>query len=451
MDNIDPHKLDAIFQEGADKYEFEYSDAAWSDMAGKLDKRDRRRRLLWLLPLLLIGIVVAIAITKNSMLTADGNLNTWHSANTEQETSLNNIESVDEQSMTNESTVVNAAKEVIHEVQPTKLTSNKKIGNDTAGQSTSRSNDSERAVPTSYSVEAQSQNWQPTDDTRQQGGTTSTTRATSTAIGEQQSTLYERSAASNLGTLQDTRTKTIDAMAYLAAASPSGLTTSQRHIKGLTTIPASPEPQDMHCEAESTYFATLYAAPEWSSIGLLTTPETGWKVGMTLGTGIGEHLEIYTGVGISKKIYTAENPDYQMQGGWLEGKQPMSMSSKGYIVDIPLDVSYYVNGRSCSGFFFTGGLSSYFMSSEWYGFEYTPTDRAFLLASGVTPVDEVYDKNLNQHYFGVANVAAGYQSRLSNGMHLQISPYMQIPLTGIGSGKVDLYTAGIKVAMKMSR
>jgi len=47
MSDWTPEDVDALFQEGSERHEFEYNEAAWGQMENLLERRDRRRRLIW--------------------------------------------------------------------------------------------------------------------------------------------------------------------------------------------------------------------------------------------------------------------------------------------------------------------------------------------------------------------------------------------------------------------
>jgi len=62
--------------------------------------------------------------------------------------------------------------------------------------------------------------------------------------------------------------------------------------------------------------------------------------------------------------------------------------------------------------------------------------------------EEISRRNI--HPTGIARVSFGYQTIISPKIAFELSPYLQIPLTGIGEGKVDLYTAGLQFAVKFN-
>ena len=84
------------------------------------------------------------------------------------------------------------------------------------------------------------------------------------------------------------------------------------------------------------------------------------------------------------------------------------------------------------------------LHSEWYGFDYND-----LL---IRPVDyvEVTKEDENKHLVGVGRVSFGYQKVLSDKTTIQVAPYLQFPLTGIGAGRVNLYSSGLQLAVKFN-
>ena len=52
-------------------------------------------------------------------------------------------------------------------------------------------------------------------------------------------------------------------------------------------------------------------------------------------------------------------------------------------------------------------------------------------------------KNENKHYFSVLDLSAGYYRQLNKTLSITAEPYVEIPLTGIGTGKVHLQSGGM--------
>ena len=162
------------------------------------------------------------------------------------------------------------------------------------------------------------------------------------------------------------------------------------------------------------------------------------KTTLVYGAGIGYTLNrfaIRAGIFASKKIYWASPDDYT-----LSRTPPPSVKFEGAdancdVVEIPVKLSYSFIDKDKSSWFAGAGLSSYIMKKESYVFTYkTP--------SGTIPYP--YEaKNENKHYFSILNLSAGYTRRISNTVSLTAEPYVDIPMVGIGVGKVHLNSAGI--------
>ena len=111
------------------------------------------------------------------------------------------------------------------------------------------------------------------------------------------------------------------------------------------------------------------------------------------------------------------------------------------MIDIPLNVDYYFAQKRKHGWLISAGLSSYLMKKESYDYFYK------------TPAGQTYNKdwtisNKNKHFFSVLDVSAGYEYLLNKRFSLAVQPYIDVPLTGIGAGKVKLNSAGILFTLK---
>ena len=151
-----------------------------------------------------------------------------------------------------------------------------------------------------------------------------------------------------------------------------------------------------------------------------------------------------TGVGISRKSYTGNGDKYNAKPGfWIDEIKPMQFNGTCTVIEIPIAVNYYFNGAKENGWFANLGATSYVMSGEWYDFIYDPSINRDDLKTSWN------DNLVNNHILGVGQVSFGYQQKVGKNVRLQISPYAKIPLTGIGSGSVNLFSTGIKVTARL--
>ena len=65
-----------------------------------------------------------------------------------------------------------------------------------------------------------------------------------------------------------------------------------------------------------------------------------------------------------------------------------------------------------------------------------------------SPAGQTYNyvktiNNENKHYFSVITLSAGYQYNFNNRLSLIAEPYLKLPLSGIGAGKIKLNSTGL--------
>ena len=134
--------------------------------------------------------------------------------------------------------------------------------------------------------------------------------------------------------------------------------------------PAPLNPVKPDSQLSNRCAVTAFANPEWSSVGLFKESKAGWSVGGKIGYQFANKFELSAGVAYSRKIYKGGGTAYTMDGGWYDNIEPMQMDAKCDVIEIPIGLSYYLNGFRKSGFFADIGINSYMLHSEWYGFEY---------------------------------------------------------------------------------
>jgi len=187
--------------------------------------------------------------------------------------------------------------------------------------------------------------------------------------------------------------------------------------------------------SRGTHFAlTVLAAPDMNGVGSFAETQTGANFGLLFSVGRGR-FTLSTGAMYAKAPYNTDFSNYHT--GYNFYTKPQYVSADCRILDIPLDLSYRLFGNYKNQFSVGAGLSSYLMLKENYFYDY---------ADPSTPGPRGYEvSNRNKHYFGVADLNVLYQHRLSSKFSLDLQPYVQLPLTNIGYGKVKLQSAGVAV------
>ncbi len=189
---------------------------------------------------------------------------------------------------------------------------------------------------------------------------------------------------------------------------------------------------------DNNFSLSFSAGPGMSAVG-----NKEGKLALDFGVGVGysfsKHFGVRTGIFISKKIYSATPEQYYLPGGNYNYLEKINANCN--VIDIPLNIDYYFNQTRKHVWFVSAGLSSYLMKKESYEYVYkTP--------AGQTYTKDWAIKNQNQHFLSVLNFSAGYQYFLNQRFSLAVQPYIDLPLTGIGAGKVKLNSAGILFTIK---
>lgn len=428
MPEFNPNEMDALFREGAERHEFVYDENAWALMEEKLDRRQRKRRIIFFL---LAGLVLAASFLAFLQL-----------ENTELDRSKL------EETLTNSSPSI--AEGIKEPLTPTSKESNIEVEGITIEK------------------EASEKNYMSTDS-----------KESSSNIGAQNSFHSENtgnlvrneivSVSSQEGDdddllLEETTNLVSTLVAEMEKENPRQPTPKVEAIvipflkspdlaRLLIPVVEIEDPQisierndmDSNVSLSNNGFAlTLFANPEWSSVGLFEESKAGWSFGIKAGYQFADKFEISTGLIYSRKIYKGGGEAYTMPGGWYDDVEPMRIDAKCDVFEIPIALSFYTQGYRNSGFFADIGINSYMLHSEWYGFEYND---ALLRPDRYT---EVTEEDQNKHLIGVGRVAIGYQKVLSQSTTLQVAPYLQFPLTGIGAGQVNVYSSGVQLAVKFN-
>jgi len=183
---------------------------------------------------------------------------------------------------------------------------------------------------------------------------------------------------------------------------------------------------------------SVLAASDANAVNSFGHSQTGTNYGLQLSLRITKKLTISTGVAYAIKPYSSTATGYSSDA-YNPLRTPTNIQANCKVLDVPLNLSYQLYSKGSNAIGVGTGLSSYFMLKENYRFDYSAQ-------SGWKPYNlEV--RNQNTHLFGVLNVNVNYQRRINSKFSAVLQPYMKLPLTGIGNGKVDLKSTGVALGI----
>lgn len=186
-------------------------------------------------------------------------------------------------------------------------------------------------------------------------------------------------------------------------------------------------------------FARLALAPDFSSIDYGKVGKAGVNAGLLIDYAVSPRFTLSTGAIWSKKLYDQENPDKLYSWGSNSANAKM-LNGDCRIVDIPVNVTYYMFPGQRTNLFITVGSSSYLMLNEEYIYTVWRNNRDYEYV-------ENYSRE-NNEWFSVLNVSVGVQHQVGRRWFVQGEPFLKAPIQGIGEGKVSLVSTGVFFSLK---
>lgn len=409
MPHLSKQDLDSIFREGAQSQEFEYNEAAWLQLESRLDKQDRKRRLIiWfsvMLGFFVTGFILAFILKDNSQ---EPEFQNQDNIVVEMELSPLLAKDVDSNNENNSVLISTDPLSIVDKdldvnTENKSETSNNKQVISKAKVLTENIDLNTTLIVSEINVD-QKENLAVSNKTLEK-------KVKEIYQAEDISTIKIASIKSN----EVIQVVDLD-IAYVKSFISNDVEISNRYTFG------------------------LHGNLEWSAVKTHLSSKTGWKIGARIGYQFANHWELTTGIALSRKFFDGQGSDYQVsEGFWVDNIIPMTMDAKCDIIEIPLDVQYFSNTFSQSGLTLGLGFRSFMLHSEWYGFEYDPS-----IPNQQNLIKEQVMQDKNNNWVGAVQLSVGYQKIYKN-TAIHFAPYIQIPITGIGEGKVNLFATGIQL------
>jgi hypothetical protein len=192
----------------------------------------------------------------------------------------------------------------------------------------------------------------------------------------------------------------------------------------------------------NNFFFTLSAGPDLSFSGNDKLGKTKLLAGAGLGYTIKDRFTIRSGFYSGRKVYTASPGSYhppEIFWNYYPYMEKVEADCKVY--EIPLSLSYHFGSSTKQNWFVSAGLSSFLMKKETYNYFYKYT------AGGPTVQKEWTIQDENKHYFSILTLSGGYQKNIGKSFTIMAEPYIKLPLSGVGYGKVKLNSGGLLITV----
>jgi hypothetical protein len=164
------------------------------------------------------------------------------------------------------------------------------------------------------------------------------------------------------------------------------------------------------------------------------------KYGIGIGYQISKRLSIQTGFYSTLKKCAATPDDYT-----IKPNSPMltyhvdGIKATCLIYEIPFAIKYDVIRKPTLSVYATAGASSYIMQEERYDCSYT-------FYNNVYESEWLYKGN--KHLFSTAVFSIGVEKKIADRFSLLLEPSISVPLSGVGDGKMKIYSAAVQAGLK---
>jgi hypothetical protein len=409
MSELSKHELDKLFQMGAERYEFGYNPAAWEQMTAMLDRRRRRRALFWWSA----GVVAFLALIGLAL---------WFFR-----------PETDVKDKKPEPARVERVLPVPENTAPGKE------GHDNLAPGLQQAS-TERAQKAPAQNEASSGKGSATSPKREREGHgilhqfVEFRPAVSEPVAPKSG---EEAGASDIEITELSDEKTPEILTpfpLLPILSPSFIAgPGNRNAPEFTFR----QPEPVRRRKPASHFAVgLGYSTGLNSVGWGDFSEREWKAGLSTEYRFGGKFGLGLGIQFLRMDYLAGKGEYSPPYGfWTRMIAPEATHGLCDMLEAPLWLKYYPLGYSRSGPFVGAGLASYLLLREDYWYYYS-IDDPDLIRWWQT-------RETQSHWLAIGQISAGYQAGIGNRLALQIGPYLQAPLSGVGHGQVKIYSVGL--------
>jgi hypothetical protein len=164
------------------------------------------------------------------------------------------------------------------------------------------------------------------------------------------------------------------------------------------------------------------------------------KFGLAAGYRFNKRLSAQAGMYISRKKYLAAREDYSVKAGsYWTVVEVVKIDANCLVYEIPVSFRYDVLRRKKAIYFAGAGVSSYIMKKEDYNYFYIKNYMLYNRTGSYTG---------NKKFFSNLNFYAGVEKKINEKLSLIAEPSVSIPLSGVGDGKVKIYSAALQLGFK---
>jgi hypothetical protein len=161
---------------------------------------------------------------------------------------------------------------------------------------------------------------------------------------------------------------------------------------------------------------------------------------LLIGYRFNKKISVESGLAWNKKYYYSDGGYFNTKNIVLPANAKIiNLDGVCKMIEVPVTIKYDFKSSVKTNLSVSGGVSSYFMKSENYNYNIEHTGVQY-------PRSATY-KNSSTNLLAVATIGFGYNRNLGKKTTLRLEPYIKIPLTGVGIGKLPIMSSGMNIGI----
>ncbi len=191
---------------------------------------------------------------------------------------------------------------------------------------------------------------------------------------------------------------------------------------------------------ERKFYAGVIAGADFSKVKSGPFKGPGFSAGIMVGYKINNSFFVETGILRDNKYYFSEGKTFYEEGVSMpQGMIIKNLESKSEILEIPLKAGYNFYKKKNTNLFISGGIATYIMTREKNNYNVT-------MNGNPEKMEGIYKKN-NIKIPAVINISGGWEYQSQGKLKIRLAPYLNLPIQGIGVGKLPVTSAGIQIGL----
>lgn len=222
---------------------------------------------------------------------------------------------------------------------------------------------------------------------------------------------------------------------------PTGKNNADTGITQQATV-LPPVVPKKNTQKNTDFFIHAGAATEWTYVPGRNAGPATIAYGGEIGYVIGKRWSVNAGMYVTKKNYTAGPRDYKARpGSYYYNLTIYHVDANCSVLELPVTVNYNMLRNKRHQLIASAGVSSLVMNKEAYQYDYQRLNGSRGYAAYTY-------KTGTFHPLAASVMAVKYQVKLNGQLYLTASPYIKIPLYGVGAGNIRIGSRGVMMGVQ---